>query len=345
MNYAVIMAGGYGERFWPLSRIHRPKQCLAINTKKPMIQETVDRLSKTFDLIYISTGQTMAKEIRKILPKQEFILEPMARNTAACIGLSAMFLLSKDKDSVMFLETSDHVYNDVKKYIKLVKRSLNLAKSTKKIIMFGIKPTSPHTGYGYIEQGTKSKDSDVFLVKSFKEKPNLGVAKLYLKSGKFLWNSGMFVSRCDVMIEEIKQYMPNLYGSLIRIKNSKFKNSVLVDEFKRLEKISIDYGIMEKSKNTLVLKADIDWDDLGDLASFERFLKKDKEGNVAIGKYIGIDSNNNIIISKKFVSTIGIKDSIIIDTPDALLITKKENVQEVKKIVNELNQKGFIDLI
>jgi len=347
MNYAVIMAGGYGERFWPLSRKKRPKQCIPINSDKPMIKETVDRLRPLFkDNIYISTGINLANEIRKTLPNSKFILEPMARNTAACIGLSAITLLKEDKEAIMFLETSDHINNDENLYLKNIDLALKTAKESDHIVLMGIKPSQPHTGYGYIEISNNYKGI-IDHVNCFKEKPDLKTAKEYIKSGKFFWNSGMFISKCSVMLNEIKEHMPKLYSSLIKIQESDFDKEVLRKEFEGLDKISIDYGVMEKSNKTLVLKADMHWDDIGDLKAFERFTKEDENGNVVKGNLIELDSKNNIIISgkEKLVSLIGIKDTIITVTDDVILVADKRRAQDVKSIVNKLskNNKKYIE--
>lgn len=343
MKAAVIMAGGYGERFWPLSRKSRPKQCLPIHTKDPMIKETIDRIKDVFkDSIYISTGQKMADEIKKIMPDTHFIIEPMARNTAACIGLSAITLLEKDKDAIMFLETADHIYDDVKKYLEHIEFALDIAKKEDKIVLIGIKPTHAHTGYGYIELGDMVHDEliKVHKVKAFREKPDKDTAEKYVGSGKFMWNSGMFIAKCKVMLDEIKVYMPKLFDSLNRIRKSGFDDKILFEEFEKIEKVSIDYGVMEKSDKTYVIRADMHWDDIGDLRAFERFVKKDGNNNAFRGKVVEHDSRDNIVIneSDKITTLLGVEGLIVTVTDDAILVTTKENAQNVKHIVNKLDK-------
>ena len=340
MNHAVIMAGGIGERFWPLSRKSKPKQVVAIHTDKSMIQETVDRLRPVFgENIFISTGNFLADKVREIMPEINFILEPMAKNTAACIGLSAITLLKKDPEAIMFLETSDHIYNDVNLYLKHVEYALNAAKRDDRIILIGIKPTHPHTGLGYIEMGDRIYDEEIKVhrVQSFREKPDLETAERFMMSGKFLWNSGMFIAKCSVMIEEIKTHMPKHYESLMKIRDSDFDKKVLEEEFDKLESISIDYGVMEKSSNTYVLKAEMHWDDIGDLAAYDRFNQKDENGNVVRGEMVEVDSENNIVLGKdKLIALVGAKDLIVCETDDVILVADKKKAQDVKTIVKKL---------
>lgn len=341
MNHAVIMAGGYGERFWPLSRKSRPKQCLPIHTEKPMIKETADSLVDVFgDSIYISTGKDMAGEIKKIMPKAKFIVEPMSRNTAACIGLSAITLLDKDPDAIMFLETADHMYEDQALYIEHIRYALKIAKKDDVIVLMGIKPTYPHTGLGYIEKDEIVYDDKINLykVKCFKEKPDLKTAKEFVESGNFLWNSGMFIAKCKVMLDEIKNHMPKLYEGLMNIKKSGFDESVVMKEFEKFEKISIDYGVMEPSEKTCVIDADMHWDDIGDLAAYDRFSEKDKAGNVRKGEIIEIDSKNNIVLGKKLIALLGVENLIIAETDDVILVADKKRSQDVKKIVQKLSE-------
>lgn len=357
MDNCVIIAGGSGQRFWPLSRKSLPKQCIAISSDKPMIQETVERLDKIFKKnIYISTGEHLAQAIKNILPNVNFILEPMPKNTAACVGLSAAYLFSKDEDAVMFVETSDHVYNDEKLYLKHVEFSLNCAKQTDKIILLGINPTNPNTGYGYINVGdiinsefSLDKNINLHKINEFKEKPTLEIAKDYLQKGNFLWNSGMLASKCSVILEEIKKYLPDLHKSLMKIIEFNFDKKILYDEFLNLDKVSFDNGILEKSNGVLCVNSKMHWDDVGDLSSFERFLESDSNGNVCIGNTKQIESNNNIIVSDNdsLVSLIGVNDLIVSIKNNVVLVCKKNQNQKVKDMVSLLEKdeklKKFIE--
>jgi mannose-1-phosphate guanylyltransferase len=347
MNIAVIMAGGYGERFWPLSRISKPKQCLPIISDKPIIIETVDRLKPLFqENIYISTVSNLSLQIKKIYPKAKFILEPASKNTAACIGLSIISLMKQNNDPIIFIETADHYYKDKNSYLNNIKAGIEAAEKENKIILMGIKPTTPHTGYGYIHTGKKfniknniNEEIPILEVMEFKEKPDLKTAEGYLRSGDYLWNSGIFIFRASVMLEEIKKYMPNLHKALIKIKDSNKDDDVLKKEFENLEKISIDYGVIEKTKKILVVKAEMHWDDVGDLKAFEKIMPKDEHGNSFKGNYISLDSSENIIIGKKLISLLGVNNLIICETDDAIFICDKNRTQDIKKLTSQLDKK------
>jgi mannose-1-phosphate guanylyltransferase len=345
MIHVVIMAGGSGTRFWPKSRKNIPKQCIKITSEKPMIVETVERLEALAPKsnIYIATGSHLEKPIRKILPDVNYVIEPCARNTAACIGLSAAAIAKKDKDAVMVIETTDHVYSDVDAYIENLKAGVEMAKENK-IVLIGIKPTFPHTGLGYIHQGNLVKDDEIkiYEIVEFKEKPDLKTAKEFLESGDYLWNSGIFISRVDVMLEAIKTYMPELYSSLMKIQESDFNEDILKQEFEALENISIDYGVMEKANNTVVIRGEFPWDDVGDWKAMERVHGKDENGNIIIGEHKG-DAKNCIIIGDgKPIETGEIENLIIVDTKDCLLVCSKDRCQEVKKIVEILEKDPYL---
>ncbi|MFH1972529.1 MAG: sugar phosphate nucleotidyltransferase [archaeon] len=341
MEYAVIMAGGSGTRFWPKSTRKMPKQCLALNSDKPMIVEAVERLSKKFgDNLYIATGQRLKEKISEILPDVKFILEPCARNTTGCIGLSCVKLLKKDKDAIIFIETADHVYKDEEKYFEFIKEGIGLAKEGK-IVTFGITPFEPSSAFGYIEFTDKFKGNG-FLVKSFVEKPSREIAMRYLQEGNYLWNSGMFVFRADKMLEEIKNYEPEIYEGLMKI----YDNDSLTEEvFENMKSISIDYAVAERTKDLVVVKADMDWDDIGSWNSLERHHKKDNEGNVVLGKLVEISSYDNIIISDKLVATVGLKDMVIVSTDKVILVCPKSRAEEVKLLIDKLKIQGMNDFL
>ncbi len=330
---AVILAGGYGTRFWPKSRKNIPKQCLPISSDKSMIVETIERLKPITDEFYISTGKNLENPLKELLPDVNYIIEPLARNTAAAIGLSAITL----GEGIMFIETSDHAYADPKQYLENLKAGIEMAKQDK-IVLIGIKPTFPHTGYGYIQQGDIIEDEKIkiYKIKEFKEKPDLKTAESYLKEGNYLWNSGMFISKVSVMLEAIEKHMPLLYKALIKIKESNFDENILKKEFEKLESISIDYGIMEKAENTVVIRGEFPWDDVGDWKAMERIHKKDSNGNIILANHKG-DAKNSIIIGED-IETENIENMIIVDTKDALLVCEKDRCQDVKKIVEKLEK-------
>ncbi|MCK4649119.1 mannose-1-phosphate guanylyltransferase [bacterium] len=350
MVKAVIIAGGRGERFWPKSRIKTPKQLLPIASKKSMLYETVKRirpLVKSGDILIIARKGLEAR-IKKELPEvplENIISEPFGRDTAAAVGLGAILVESKEPESVIIILPADHVIGEPKKFLKTLRVAIKAARDTDNLVTMGIKPTRPETGYGYIEISSPVRQfasSPVYRVKRFAEKPGKKEASKFVKNGRYLWNSGMFIWRASVILEAMKKHMPQLYRGLLEIQKalgtSKEKRTI-EKVYKQLDKISIDYGIMEKAKNTLVVKADYLWDDVGNWQALERILVKDKQGNITRGKVCSIGTKNSIILSDKgIVGTIGLKDLIVVSTKDAILICPKDRAQEVKELVHKLGK-------
>ena len=342
MIKAIIMAGGYGARFWPKSRKNIPKQILEINSNKPMIVDTVERLKPLvkYEDLYVSTSKDMGKHIKGILPKEvNYVLEPMGKGTAAAIGLSAITMLDKDPEAVMFIETADHVYNDVDAYLTHIREAVEVAREGS-IVLIGIKPTHPHTGLGYIKHGTTVKEDGIriYNVLSFKEKPDLETAKKFLHEGTYLWNSGMFIAKASAMLDEIQKYMPRVHEGLMKIKASKFDENVIKEEFKKFPSLSIDYGVMEKSLNTVVLEGNFHWDDIGDWQAMDRLFGKDENGNVVKASYEGNAKNSIIFSDRRKIKAVDVEDLIIVDTEDCLLVCAKDRAQDVRKVVDMLEQ-------
>lgn len=346
MNYAVIMAGGRGERFWPKSRVSFPKQLLSLVNKKTLLENTLTRISPIIPQkqVYVSTNQHLQKNIKKILKTNlNFIIEPLSRNTASAIGLAATYIIKKAPKAIMVVLTADHYIKDELKFQNIIKKSLSIAEKNDVLITIGIVPNRPETGYGYIKSGEKYTNG-FYSVLKFEEKPSLDKAQKMIKSGNFFWNSGIFVWSCQSILEEIKTYLPNLYTGLMKIdkyigtsKEEKIKKEV----FESLESISIDYGIMEKSKKVLMAKSSFLWDDIGSWLSLERIYEKDKKGNIIVGKdNIAYDTNNSIIYNEHgIITTLGVSNLIIVSTKDSVLILDKNKHQEVKKIVEEIKKK------
>ncbi|MEX0084427.1 mannose-1-phosphate guanylyltransferase/mannose-6-phosphate isomerase [Clostridium butyricum] len=346
---AVIMAGGKGERFWPKSRKSLPKQFLSLTDDgKTMIQLTIERLKKIVDIddVYIVTNKDyrdfVIEQINGI-PEENILLEPMAKNTAPCIGLAAMHIKKKYKDAVMVVLPSDHLikYNEI--YIDTLKEAVEVAEEDKNLITIGITPSYPETGYGYINFGRDENDierNNLYRVKRFVEKPNLDTAKEYLASGRYLWNSGMFVWKSSTILENFQKLMPDMYEGLNKIYEtigSDEEESILQREFAKFKGESIDYGIMERAGNIYTIPGSFGWDDVGSWLSLERINRTNDDGNVIKGNVITINSKNSIIQAQdKLIATIGIDDLVIVDTDDALLISNKSNTQEVKKVIENL---------
>jgi len=334
----VILAGGKGERFWPLSTPENPKQCLPLVSDQPMIVDTYNRL-KDFDDFFIVANSFLCDKFRKLLPERvNYIEEPYARNTAPAIGLACITLLQKYGDCIVFFETADHYYEDISHYIDDIKNACTFASDHDKIVLIGISPKNPHTGYGYIKSGSLV-ENDIFLVDSFKEKPDLPTAQKYVNDGNYNWNSGMFIGKCSVMLREIEKSLPSLFSGLQRIKEGDFSKDLLSKEFSKFEKISIDYGVLERSNETVVLQSTMPWDDIGDFNAVTRILNPDSEGNFSKKPIHSLDSHGNIVISNKLVALIDVDDIIVVDTKDALLICRRTESQKIRELVKSLDQK------
>ena len=349
MTSIVIMAGGKGERFWPKSRINLPKQFLSLTDDgKSMIQHTVERAKSLVDIenVYVVTNEMYKNLVLEHVPDildENIIIEPVAKNTAPCIGLAAMHIAKKDINSKMIILPSDHLIKFNEIFIDTLKTALDVVEKGDNLATIGITPNYPETGYGYINftKGESFKDSaNVYEVLRFVEKPNLEKAKEYLTSGQYLWNSGMFVWKASTILKNFKEYLPEIYEGLQKIGESigteKYEE-VLKKEFSNLPSESIDYGIMEKAKNIYVIPGNFGWDDVGSWLSLERINKTNQDGNVINGNVISIKTKNSIIQgNKKLIATIGLEDIVIVDTDDVTLICHKDNSQEVKEIINNL---------
>lgn len=355
MLTALIMAGGSGQRFWPLSTEKKPKQLLKLFSSKSMIRETVDRILPLIptERIFVATNIQQVEGIMEelpFLPKENIIIEPLMKDTAACIGYSALVVEKAFPNSEMVVLASDHliqkdqIFRDV-----LVKAASEVTKNEENIFTLGIKPDKPHTGYGYIEVNKKDfvEKLDIYKVKAFHEKPNYDRAEFFLEEGNFYWNSGMFIWKTHTIIENIKKYMPE-HGLVINnlkliIENEKLneeeKSDKIKDEFEKFEKISIDYGVMEKSDKIQVIPVDIGWNDIGSYPSLEEVFEKNQNDSIIRNaKVIEIDSEKNIVIGDKgrTIATLGVRDLIIVDSEEGLLICDKNSAQHIKKVVQEL---------
>jgi mannose-1-phosphate guanylyltransferase/mannose-6-phosphate isomerase len=352
--YAVILAGGSGTRFWPLSRETCPKQMLQIVGEDTLLRQAVKRINGLVppENIWLVTTEDMALDIRfhlesfgELAKRFKFIKEPIGRNTAPAIGLAAVYLNHLFPQSVMVVMPSDHAISDREKFLDDLELAIQGAREDY-LVTFGIKPRRPETGYGYIKAEDTSNIGRKGLrkVECFVEKPDLETAKKYLSNGSYYWNSGIFIWKTSKILSEIKKYLPDLYKGLKGIESLLFEPnqpSQLNELYSHLEPISIDYGIMERSQDVLVVPATFQWSDLGSWSALDEIIEKDEAGNIIKGNAIDIGSQNSTIYAdKRIVATIGLKDMVVVDTPDATLITPKEKVQEVRKIVEALKQNG-----
>jgi mannose-1-phosphate guanylyltransferase len=344
----VIMAGGKGERFWPKSRLTKPKQTLSIGTKKPLLVETIDRILSLSEEIYLSTSTALEEPFRKLLRDYQinYLIEPLGRDTAAAIGYCCHVLEKKfSSNHLVAFMGSDYLIPEKELFQRHLETAFRIADHDNVIVTLGIHPTRPATGYGYIQEGEEISDPipsgiRASKVKGFREKPNRDTAIQYIDSGKYYWNSGMFVTKIGVMIEEIRKFIPNHHEAFVNMKNKDFTSEVVLEQFKNLEKISIDFAVMEKTPNIAMVKSLFRWDDMGDWLAYERVSEIDNNNNTISGKWAGLETNNCIIYndSEKLVGTIGIKDLIIVNTKDAIMICHKDDAQNVKKLVQRLSE-------
>jgi mannose-1-phosphate guanylyltransferase len=355
--YAVVLAGGSGTRLWPRSRKSKPKQLLDIVSNKTMIQETVERLGNLVDGNHtiVVVGNIHFEEIDRQLahvPTENILIEPEGKNTAPAIGLAAIHLKAINEDATMLVLPSDHLITNEKRFQKIVRAGVAYAQKEKKLITIGIQPTFPETGYGYIQIGDKAatvQDEDIYNVVAFHEKPTQAVAQKFLKSGKHMWNSGMFIWRVQTILNQIKMHLPDLYEGLMKIESALGKGS----EERSIEKVysslkaeSIDFGVMEKSKDVSLVKGDFGWNDIGSWAAMEQIWPKDKDNNFLDAKVVSIESSGNIIHStRKLVAVIGLEDIVIIETEDALLVCRKDRAPDVRRVVEELKKRGLEDYL
>jgi mannose-1-phosphate guanylyltransferase len=358
--YAVIMAGGFGTRFWPRSREKTPKQLLEIVNKGTMIQNTVKRISDMIDPknILVVTNKiqkpVLASQLPN-LPADNLIVEPLGRNTAPCIGLAGLFIRRLDPEAVMVVLPADHIMHDEEEFRRVLRLASWVAYESGKLITVGIQPTRPETGYGYIQLVDEDDGRNpyfsrgVYRVKTFAEKPNIETAKKFLESGDFLWNSGMFIWRVDSIMHEIQTHLPELYSELLKIDESidspKFDN-IVETVYRTIRSISIDYGVMEKANDVYVIKGNFGWSDVGSWDEVFRISGKDDSGNSVSGQTFLLDTKNTYIHANgQFVATIGVEDLIIITTDDAVLVCKQGQSQDVKEVVDYLRRKQKIDFL
>ena len=354
-NYGLILAGGRGTRFWPRSRRSQAKQVLRFLGERSLIQQTVDRLSPVIppERQWILTNDHLRAEIVRQLPevpKQQILAEPAQRNTAPAIGLAAHILQSIDPDAVMGVFPSDHMIAKPARYLRFV-RSAFRAAAQGKIVVLGIEPRWPETGYGYIEfpKDVKAGSLEDLPVRRFREKPDLKTAKKYVKAGNFYWNAGMFFWKTSVLLDALREFLPKtatLLASLPEFSNRAF-GSKLKQAFPSCENISIDFAVLEKARGVVGFATDdFGWNDMGSWNAVYELLPRDAKGNVVRGEALHLSSSGNYVdAERKLVALLGVKDLIIVDTPDALLIADRSRAQEVGDLVKQLENNHRDDLL
>jgi mannose-1-phosphate guanylyltransferase len=357
-RFVIIMAGGRGERFWPVSREKTPKQLITLLGKKSFLQQTVDRVLPLVPLknILIITNETQAPEVRKQLPKlpkANVIAEPVGRDTCAAVTLGAALVGARSTTGVMAVLPADHVIPDEKKFQKVLADCFDLAARGQAIVTIGIKPTEPATGYGYIKvgdplpppHGVKAYKSVFHRAEKFVEKPQFETALDYLNSGQYRWNAGMFIWSFVTVTEGLQKHQPEMYEACQRwfaaAKTPAKLSKVLAKEYPDIRRISIDYALLEKAHNVVVADGEFGWDDLGSWTALGRHIKADTSGNCAEADFVHVDAARNIIFDARTrnrtpIAVVGLRDSILVQTDDAVLLAHKSQAQKVKQLVAKL---------
>ena len=352
-RYAVIMAGGKGERFWPQSRRARPKQLLPIVGETPMLAQTVERLQGLVapeQVIVITNREQRAAAIAAcpMLPPENIVAEPVGRDTAAAVGLAALLVGRRDPQAILAMLPADQVIHDTKAFRDVLYAAFDAAEAESWLVTIGIHPSEPATGYGYIQRGplmARAQGRDVFQVKRFVEKPHLEKAREYLASGDYLWNAGMFVWSVATIRAALARHVPLLAGGLETIEQAvaggRAMDDALAEHFPTLQKISVDYAVMEKADNVVTLAGTFDWDDVGAWPAIMRHLPGDESGNVVRGEGLVETGAGNLVVSTgdHLVALMGVDDLIVVHTPDATLVCPKSHAQQVKLLLQRLDAK------
>lgn len=353
--YGVIMAGGGGTRFWPLSRQATPKQLLNLSGKNLMVNEAVDRLAGIADKddIFIVTNKTQVPKMMDATAgriKSDHILsEPSARNTAACIGYAAFEIVRKYGDGIMVITPSDAYIKDTDEFTRILSIAVNFAMEKDALVTVGITPTFPATGYGYIKYNADGNNAEAKKVLEFKEKPDLETARVYVDSGSYAWNSGMFIWKASTILRNFERFLPNIYADLLKIADvfgTSEEYDVINEIYPNIQSISIDYGIMERSPDVYVVPGEFGWNDVGSFDMLGVLHEADADGNVKVGEQVNIDTTNCIMYSDgRMIATIGLDNVVVIETKDAVLVCDKSRVQDVKKVVDVLKESGKTELL
>lgn len=357
MLHVVIMAGGSGTRFWPASRKNRPKQFLQLAADRPLLRLAFERLTPLAppQRIWVVTALSTVALTRDILPElppENVLGEPAGRDTAACVGFAAEVLLRRDPDAVCLVLPADHVISQEDQFRRAIGAGVRQVEETGGLLTFGLRPTRPETGYGYLQVGEVRRTIDGYQVHSldrFVEKPDGATAQTYLDQGNFLWNSGMFAWRAEDLLGEIARQLPLLAEGLRRIGaalGTGDEAAVLAEVYPHLPRISVDFGIMEGAAVRWIVPVSFGWSDVGSWPALREVLPLDDEGNVSRGRTVIVDAGRNVVVSEgPVVSLVGVEDLVVVATPDAVLVVPADQAQKVKAVVEELEKRGWTDVI
>ncbi len=351
-NYCLIMAGGSGTRFWPRSRVVKPKQYLSLFGDLSLIQESVQRFANFIpeDCIYVVSAKSQQEVLESQttnLPKENMIYEPVGKNTLPAIGLAALFIAEKDPDGILIVSPSDHLIQNDELFQQCIESAALIAEKNDGIVTIGISPKYPATGYGYVQTAEEiqiGQSIKSFAVTKFVEKPNVEVATGYLKSGGFFWNSGIFIFKVSVFLESVQKYAPELYADLMRIKEhigSETYEEAVDRIYREVTSISVDYGILEKASNVFLVQGDFVWNDLG---SWEEVYKydsnKDENQNATCGEVVLIDTKNSYVYApNSLVAVVGLEDVIVVQEGDTILVCKRDRAEDIKAVVGEITKR------
>jgi mannose-1-phosphate guanylyltransferase len=357
MLHAVIMAGGSGTRFWPASRRDRPKQLLDLISVAPLLRLTYERLDGLVppERVWVITTESTADACRKILPEvpaENTLAEPVGRNTAACVGLAAHAIGAADDDAVCLVLPADHLIGDDELFRSAMTAGADMVAREGGLLTFGIQPTRPETGYGYLEVGVERARSDRWAIHhlaAFVEKPDIERAEAYVSSGRFLWNAGIFAWRARDLLAEVGLQLPDLAAGLDRIggaMSSADSDAVLAEVYPTLPATSVDHGIMEGAQQCWVLPVDFPWSDVGSWPALADELPVDDDGNAGRGRIAALDAADNVLVSTgPVLAVVGLSDLVVVATPDAVLVVPKDQAQRVKDVVDRLRDLGWEDVL
>lgn len=357
MLHAIVMAGGTGTRFWPASRNDAPKQLLRLVGNATMLRQTLDRLGELVpnERRMVVTNTRLVDAVRKQLPELSsaaVVGEPCKRDTAPCVGLAALLVSRQDADAMMLVMPADHVIQPDERFQAAVRQAVELVDASPgRIVTFGIKPTYAAEIFGYIHRGEKlASNGAAFKVLKFKEKPDAATAKKYVDSGEYYWNAGIFVWRASTILDALRKRHPEMLAHLEKIVaawESNDREAVFEHEFTAIEPISIDYAVMEHATDVAVIEAPFEWDDLGGWQSLARLAGNDEHGNTVIGKHLGFKTSGAIVRGEDghLIVTLGVKDCIIVHTPNATLVADKNSEEQIRQVVKKLEELGWSDYL